>query len=218
MAKYKLCVLGWGMEGCAHTLTNEEVQKLRDYKDENSHDEYSEMYSELPEILEGFEHGDTNWWTASRPYVNSSLRFVLKNENDEVVWEKGWEELADNYALDEKYGLPEDFEEPMEHIDAYPHDEHKNILCVIEDVKGTMCNYIVESDEVPVVEDFGFTAHSLESPVFDYEYMDKMFYKNQELEKDFEDEWISGKSLDIYVFTLEDVNDGVYDFDEDEEE
>ena len=77
-------------------------------------------------------------------------------------------------------------------------------------------DYIIESDEVPVVEDFGFTTHSLESPVFDYEYMDKMFYKNQELEKDFEDEWINGKSLDIYVFTLEDVNDGVYDLDEEE--
>jgi hypothetical protein len=216
MAKYKLCVLGWGMEGCAHTLTNEEVQKLRDYKDENSHDEYSEMYSELPEILESFEHGDTNWWTASRPYVNSSLRFVLKNENDEVVWETPHTETLDVYELDEKYGLPKDFENLMESIDAYPHDGHENILCVIEDVKGTLSNYIIESDEVPVVEDFGFTTHSLESPVFDYEYMDKMFYKNQELEKDFEDEWINGKSLDIYVFTLEDVNNGVYDLDEEE--
>jgi hypothetical protein len=216
MAKYKLCVLGWGMEGCAHTLTNEEVQKLRDYKDKNSHNEYSEMYSELPEILESFEHGDTNWWTASRPYVNSSLRFVLKNENDEVVWETPHTETLDVYELDEKYGLPKDFENLMESIDAYPHDGHENILCVIEDVKGTLSNYIIESDEVPVVEDFGFTTHSLESPVFDYEYMDKMFYKNQELEKDFEDEWINGKSLDIYVFTLEDVNDGVYDLDEEE--
>jgi hypothetical protein len=204
------------MEGCAHTLTNEEVQKLRDYKDKNSHNEYSEMYSELPEILESFEHGDTNWWTASRPYVNSSLRFVLKNENDEVVWETPHTETLDVYELDEKYGLPKDFENLMESIDAYPHDGHENILCVIEDVKGTLSNYIIESDEVPVVEDFGFTTHSLESPVFDYEYMDKMFYKNQELEKDFEDEWINGKSLDIYVFTLEDVNDGVYDLDEEE--
>jgi hypothetical protein len=204
------------MEGCAHTLTNEEVQKLRDYKDKNSHNEYSEMYSELPEILESFEHGDTNWWTASRPYVNSSLRFVLKNENDEVVWETPHTETLDVYELDEKYGLPKDFENLMESIDAYPHDGHENILCVIEDVKGTLSNYIIESDEVPVVEDFGFTTHSLESPVFDYEYMDKMFYKNQELEKDFEDEWINGKSLDIYVFTLEDVNNGVYDLDEEE--
>ena len=216
MSKYKLCVLGWGMEGCTHTLTNEEVQKLRDYKDKNSHNEYSEMYSELPEILESFEHGDTNWWTASRPYVNSSLRFVLKNENDEVVWETPHTETLDVYELDEKYGLPKDFENLMESIDAYPHDGHENILCVIEDVKGTLSNYIIESDEVPVVEDFGFTTHSLESPVFDYEYMDKMFYKNQELEKDFEDEWVTGKSLDIYVFTLEDVNDGVYDLDEEE--
>jgi hypothetical protein len=174
------------------------------------------MYSELPEILESFEHGDTNWWTASRPYVNSSLRFVLKNENDEVVWETPHTETLDVYELDEKYGLPKDFENLMESIDAYPHDGHENILCVIEDVKGTLSNYIIESDEVPVVEDFGFTTHSLESPVFDYEYMDKMFYKNQELEKDFEDEWINGKSLDIYVFTLEDVNDGVYDLDEEE--
>ena len=152
MAKYKLCVLGWGMEGCTHTLTNEEVQKLRDYKDKNSHNEYSEMYSELPEILESFEHGDTNWWTASRPYVNSSLRFVLKNENDEVVWETPHTETSDVYELDEKYGLPKDFENLMESIDAYPHDGHENILCVIEDVKGTLCNYIIESDEVPVLK------------------------------------------------------------------
>ena len=216
MAKYKLCVLGLGMEGCAHTLTNEEVQKLRDYKDENSHDEYSQMYSELPEILDSFEHGYTNWWTASRPYVNSSLRFVLKNENDEVVWETPHTGTSDIYKLDEKYGLSKDFENLMESIDAYPHDGHENILCIIEDFKGTLCDYTIESDEVPVVEDFGFTAHSLESPVFDYEYMGKMFYKNQELEKDFEDEWINRKSLDIYVFTLEGVNRGVYDLDEEE--
>lgn len=216
MAKYKLCVLGLGMEGCAHTLTNEEVQKLRDYKDENSIDEYSQIYSELPEILENFEHGNTNWWTASRPYVNSSLRFVLKNQNDEVLWEKPHTETSDVYVLNEKYGLPEDFENATENIDAYPNDGHENILCIIEDVKGTICNYILESEEVPVVEDFGFTSPSLESPVFDYENIDKMFYKNQELEKDFEDELIKGKSLDIYVFTLEDVNDGFYDLDEEE--
>lgn len=216
MAKYKLCVLGLGMEGCAHTLTNEEVQKLRDYKDENSHDEYSQMYSELPEILESFEHGNTNWWTASRPYVNSSLRFVLKNENNEVLWETPHTETSDVYELNEKYDLLEDFENATENFDAYPHDGHENILCIIEDVKGTICNYIIESDEVPVVEDFGFTSPSLESPVFDYEYLDKMFFKNKELEKDFEDELIRGKSLDIYVFTLEDVNDGVYDLDEEE--
>jgi hypothetical protein len=40
--------------------------------------------------------------------------------------------------------------------------------------------------------------------------------KSQELEKDYDDEWLTGKSLDIYLFTLEDVNNGVYDSDEEE--
>jgi hypothetical protein len=41
-----------------------------------------------------------------------------------------------------------------------------------------------------------------------------MFYKNQELEKDFEDEWFTGKSLEIHLFTLDDLESGVYDDEE----
>jgi hypothetical protein len=40
-----------------------------------------------------------------------------------------------------------------------------------------------------------------------------MFYKNHQLEKDYDDEWVMGKSLDVYVFTLDDLKNGVYDED-----
>jgi hypothetical protein len=46
--------------------------------------------------------------------------------------------------------------------------------------------------------------------------MDKMFYKNQELEKQYDDEWVTGKSLDIQLFTLEDLENGVYNDEDDE--
>lgn len=214
MAKYKLLVHGWGMEGLAHKLTSEEVTKLRNQMKLGDYESLSELYSELPDLLDDFDHSLPNWWMASRPYVNDRLEFTLVDENNHTVWTKKWDELTDVDELNEKYGLPENFYESTEVLDAYPFEGQENILCIIEDVKGTICNYIIESDEVPQFEDFGFNAHSLESPEFDYEYMDKMFYKNQELEKDFEDEYVNGKSLDVYLFTLDDVED----FDDDDEE
>jgi len=218
MAKYKLLVLGWGMEGLAHDLTPSEVEKLRSHKETMGYEEFNQMYAELPDLLDDFDHSLPNWWMASRAYVNDALRFVLKDENDTVLWEKKWGELGNLYDLFEKYTLPENFEDYSEMLDAYPHNEHENILCIIEDVKGTLNNYNIESDEVPTPEDFGFNSICIESPIFDYEVVNKVFFKNQELEKDYDDEWVNGKSLDVYVFTLEDVENGVYDEDFDEEE
>ena len=214
MTKYKLLVNGFGMEASAHNLTSEEVEIILNAKDEGNHEELSEMYSMIPDLIENYDHYDTNWWVASRPYVNDRLMFVLTDEDGNVIWEKGWQELSDIYDLQDKYGEVPNLEEVGQVIDAYPHKGHENILCLIEDVKGTLCNYHIESDEVPKFEDFGFTSQSLESPIFDYEVMDKMFYKNQELEKDFDDEWVTGKSLEIYLFTLDDLESGVYDNEE----
>jgi hypothetical protein len=211
MSKYKLLINGFGMESSAHNLTSDEVKIILDAKEEGNHEELSEMYSMIPDLIENYDHYDTNWWVASRPYVNDRLMFVLTDEGGNVIWEKGWKELTDIYDLQDKYGDIPSLEDVSEVIDAYPHEGHENILCLIEDVKGTLCNYYIESDEAPKFEDFGFTAQSLESPIFDYEFMNKMFYKNQELEKEFDDEWVIGKSLEIYLFTLDDLESGVYD-------
>ena len=54
MTKYKLNVNGYCMEGNAHTLTPEEVQKVQDFQKENFHDKLSEMYSYFPDILDDF--------------------------------------------------------------------------------------------------------------------------------------------------------------------
>lgn len=216
MGTYKLLVRGFGMESSAHNLTSDEVQKLRNEKEMNGYDEFGEMYSDLPDLLEGYDHYDTNWWVTSRPYVNDRLMFTLMDENEKVVWEKKWEEISNIYDLQDKLGEISGSEEVSQLIDAYPHTGHENILCLIEDVKGTLCNYYIESDEEPKAEDFAFTSQSLESPEFDYEVMDKMFYKTQELEKEFEDQWVTGKSLDVYVFTLEDLKSGVYDLDDEQ--
>lgn len=216
MGTYKLLVSGFGMESSSHNLTSDEVQKLRNEKEMNGYDEFSEMYSDLPDLLEGYDHYDTNWWVTSRPYVNDRLMFTLMDENEKVIWEKKWEEISNIYDLQDKLGEIPGSEEVSQLIDAYPHIGHENILCLIEDVKGTLCNYYIESDEEPKPEDFAFTSQSLESPEFDYEVMDKMFYKTQELEKEFEDQWVTGKSLDVYVFTLEDLESGVYDLDDEQ--
>ena len=209
--RYKLLVRGWGLEGIAHDLTSAEVEKLRSHKKNAGYEDLNQIYSELPQLLDGFDFSSPNWWMATRPCLDEDLTFVLLDGDDNVLWEKKNNELGKVYDLLDKYTLPENFEDSSEFLDAYPCNEHQNILCIIEDIKGTFSSYFIESDETPLPENFAFTSTSIESPIFDYEVIDKIFFKDIELEKDFEEEWVRGKSLKINIFTLEDVESGVYD-------
>jgi|GEM_PF-2789228 len=44
MAKYKLLVNGYGIDGSAHTLTDEEVQTILSIKEKEGHNTLEEMY------------------------------------------------------------------------------------------------------------------------------------------------------------------------------
>jgi hypothetical protein len=65
MAKYSLLVNGTGFDGSAHVLTSQDVQKIQDFKEEAGYDGLDEMYSDLPELLENYDHYDTNYWVIS---------------------------------------------------------------------------------------------------------------------------------------------------------
>ena len=217
MAKYSLLVNGTGFDGSAHVLNPQEVQKIYDFKEEAGYDGLDEMYSDLPELLENYDHYETNYWVISTAMYTPRLHFVLLNENEEIVWDVKPEELSG--VNDEVIGFtfPEDAEDSSKEIDGYPHEGKENILLVYEETKGTMIDFVVETDEVPKPIDFSFNLYSLETPEYELELVDKVFFKGSQLESVHEHESYIGKGLTVEIFTMDNL-DNDDDWDEDEEE
>jgi hypothetical protein len=214
MAKYKLLVNGYGMDGSAHTLTDEEVQTILSFKEKEGYKTLDEMYVDLPEILEDYDHYMTNYWVTTTAFANDICHFVLVNEKDEVIWDV---KFADLDRTMENFEYPENADDHLKEIDAYPHEGKENILLVYETVKGTMFNLEIESEEEPKPTDFAVTVQSMETPEYEEELVSKVFFKGTELERNFDEEYFWGKSLTVELFTMDDL-DRDDDWDEDEEE
>jgi hypothetical protein len=214
MAKYKLLVNGYGLDGSAHTLTEEEVQKILYFKEKEGYKNLDEMYMDLPEILEDYDHYTTNYWVTTTSIATESLHFVLVSENDDVIWDAKFEELD---RMMENFQYPENAEDHVKEIEAYPHDGKENILLVYETVKGTMFAIEIESEEGPKPTDFAVTIQSLETPKYEEELVSKVFFKGQEMERNYDEETFRGKSLTVELFTMDDLN-SEDDWDNDEEE
>jgi hypothetical protein len=214
MGKYKLLVNGYGMDGSAHTLTDEEVQTILSFKEKEGYKTLDEMYVDLPEILEDYDHYMTNYWVTTTAFANDICHFVLVNEKDEVIWDV---KFADLDRTMENFEYPEDADNHTKEIDAYPHEGKENILLVYETVKGTMFNFEIESEEEPKPTDFAVTVQSMETPEYEEELVSKVFFKGTELERNFDEEFYWGKSLTVELFTMADL-DNDDDWDEDEEE
>lgn len=214
MAKYKLLVNGYGLDGSAHTLTEEEVQKILSFKEKEGYKNLDEMYMDLPEILEDYDHYMTNYWVTTTAIDSERLHFVLVDEQENVVWDVKQDEM-DRFM--ENFEYPENADDHIKEIDAYPHEGKENILLVYETVKGTMFGFNIESDEQPKPSDFAVTGQSMETPNYEEQLIDKVFFKGQELERNYDEEHFWGKSLTVELFTMDDL-DSDDDWDEDEEE
>jgi hypothetical protein len=213
MAKYKLLVNGLGIDGSAHSLTDEEVQNILSFKEKEGYQKLNEMYSDLPEILDDYDHYETNYWVTTTALDTESLHFVLVSENDEVVWDAKIKELD---LTMENFEYSEDAEDHAKEIDAYPYEGRENILLVYETIKGTMFALEFESEEDPKPSDFAVTSQSMETPNYEEALISKVFFKGQELERNYDEENYRGKNLTIELFTMDDIDND--DWDDDEEE
>lgn len=214
MAKYQLLVNGYGLDGSAHTLTDEEVQTILSFKEKEGYKTLDEMYMDLPEILEDYDHYMTNYWVTTTAIDSERLHFVLVDEQENVVWDVKQDEM-DRFM--ENFEYPENADDHIKEIDAYPHEGKENILLVYETVKGTMFSFNIETDEQPKPSDFAVTGQSMETPNYEEQLIDKVFFKGQELERNYDEEHFWGKSLTVELFTMDDL-DSDDDWDEDEEE
>lgn len=184
MSKYKLNVYGWEMEAVGHTITNKQVQSIKDLMEENGYESVSECIFELEDegILDDLYSPDL--FHISRALDNGRLWFQVYDENEEnVVIEFEPKDMGDYYDLigDDDF-IEENY--PYEGYLAIPEDMDgvENILFVAHENKGGVVQLEFESDEVPTAKDFCFLNGDVGTPEGDWDFVSKYFYKGQLLE------------------------------------
>ncbi len=126
MAKYQLKVYGWELNASAQSLTDQQVQDIQEYQEENEYEDLSEMAWELETIVEGYEPFNTNMWVLNKPSDNDGLSFIIADENGEEISTFKLDEMTDHYEIDENYesidyhGYPSE----GENENVWSNDEH----------------------------------------------------------------------------------------------
>ena len=214
--KYRLIMSGNCFEGSAHILTDNEVIKIHEFKIKNGFESLVEMYYELSSIL-GEENyvpdTHTNYWMNLTAMKDSRLNFKLLDENDNNIWESQeiceleetpWVDLVPYEQLDAPT-LAAYTASGNAELDAYPHDAKPNILLYYQELRGTLVSFTIETDTQPKPTDFAHTSRCLETPKYEIELVDKVFYKGQLLKREYEYEDYRGKNLTVELFTMKDV-------------
>ena len=201
MAKYKLEVYGWEMEATAHTLTNEQVERIKELMEEKGYDELWECRWDLEEegIVNDIHDGDL--FHISKALNNGNVYFRVLNEKDEVILEFEEKDLGDYYDLigDDDF-IEENY--PHEGYLAIPEDMENvdNILFTADENKGGIAEFLFESDEVPTAKDFCFLGGDIGTPDGDWDFISKYFFKGQLLEvNDHLDN--TGKAATVEIYT-----------------
>jgi hypothetical protein len=199
MAKYKLRLHGWELNASAHSLTNEQVEDLKEYQEENGNDDLSEIAWEIETVVEEYEPFNTNMWVIDVPMDNDKLTFILEGEDGEEITTFKLDDMTDHYEIDEDYD--------SDSRNGYPEEGgDENILLFLEENKGIVYGFNLESEEVPTAKDFSYVRGSIDTPDGEWDFVDKVFFKGTELEVDFDFQETRGKALTVQLWTLNDVN------------
>lgn len=199
MGKYQLKVHGWELNASAHSLTNDQVEDLKEYQEENGHDDLSEMAWEIETVVDEYEPFSTNMWVIDVPMENDRLSFILEDENGQEVSTFSLDDMTDHYEVVEDYDSKD--------YNGYPEEGgDENILLFLEENKGIVYGFNFESEEVPTAKDFSYIRGSIDTPEGDWDFVDKVFFKGTELEVDFDSQDTRGKALTVQLWTLKNVN------------
>lgn len=214
--KYRLLMNGNCFEGSAHILSDGEVNEILEFQKENDFVSLSEMFDELSIILGENNYAPdrlTNYWLNSTSIKDAELNFTLIDEHDNVLWrsteifdleQTKWVDLVSIQDLDipslSSYNATGKAE-----LDAYPHESKNNLLFYFQESKGTLLSFKIESDRKPMPSDFALTSRALETPKYEFEFIDKLFYKGNLLQRQYDYEEYRIDRMTIELFTLKDV-------------
>ena len=196
MAKYKLNCYGWSLEAIGKSLTDEQVKKIEDLMKKVGYEELWEVRHDLDELL-NIDIWDGDLFHISKAFDNGTMYFTVEDDMEKEV-------LA--FDIDETGDLDTDYYEENDYVgyDSFPkEDEPRNVYLSVDENKGGLYYMEFETDEVPTAKDFTYTTGSVDTPNGDWDFIDKIFYKGQELEIV---DWLdnSGKSSTLEIFTHDD--------------
>jgi len=198
MTKYKLNCYGWLLEAIGKTLTDEQVKKIEDLIKKAGYEELWEVRHDLDDLLD-IDIWDGDLFHVSKAFDNGTMYFTVEDDMEKEV-------LA--FDIDETGDLDEDYYDKNEYVnyDTFPKDKKlqpRNTYLSVDENKGGLYYMEFESDEVPSSKDFTFTTGCIETPNGDWDFIDKIFYKGEELEIV---DWLdnSGKSSTLEIFTHDD--------------
>jgi hypothetical protein len=196
MKKYKLNSYGWSMEAIGKSLTNEEVLKTEELIKEKGSEFIWEVRFDIDDLFE-MDIWDGDLFHISKAFDNNTAYFVIEDEEGKEVLNF---EIKDFAELDEDYYENNEFLE----YDAFGNfEENKNVYISIDENKGGMFLMEFESEEIPTEKDFTYTTGSIVTPEGDWDFIDKIFFKGQELEiVDYLDN--SGKASTVKIYTHDD--------------
>ena len=200
--KYTLEFYGWEMEAIGHTLTNEQVDRIKTLMEENGYDELYECRFDLEDKGIVDDLYSPNLFHISKPFYNHRLYAIVKDDKGNTVLEIPYEDFGDLYnnvgdddVLEKEYP-PEFYLVVPEYM-----DKTDNVLLIVDENKGGIFVTNFESDEEPKSSDFSIMGGTIETPEGDYDFVSRVFFKDKELEpKDYLDN--SGKASTMEIYTI----------------
>ena len=182
--KYTLNVYGWEGEFVCKSLTQEETKIIDDLKDSIEGD-YSEIRWDIDTHIEGFDMYDGDVLHMSKPLNNGATHFELFDDNNEIVLE---------FDIDDISSTDEDNE-----YDIKTSSKH-NIYFSIDESKGGICTYEIESDSKIYPFDFTWTEGLILLPNGEFwSVIDSIQFRGEEIEPfDHLDNY--GKSSTLSIF------------------
>lgn len=190
--KYKINCYGWSAEFIAKTITNEQLLKIKELMEENGTDDVSEIRFDLDSIVDIYS-GDIFHFT--KPLDTSDMMFQVLDENDTILSEFNFKEIGSIYDI------IEDFDD-YQYYDLIP-QENRNIYLSIDEDKGGIYSFEIESDTLPVASDFACVTGNIEAPDLEWDFIDSVYFKGAKIEPvDYLDN--TGKAATVHLYEFED--------------
>jgi hypothetical protein len=184
--KYTVNTYGWSSEFIAKTITKEQTNDIKALMADNEADELFEIRYDIDDIVEDLWDGDL--LQINKPLNDGTLNFEILDENGEVVLTFGVDDIkcaegGNSYNIELT--------------------DENDVWFTVDQFKGGVCSYEIESEEVPTVADFTYIQSDIEVSDKYWEIIDEILYKDNVLESN---ELLdsTGKSSYVYIFTSDD--------------
>lgn len=195
METYIVKVYGWEISANAFNLTKEQSNIIEEKIDSGEYYSLNQMIFELEDLLDiDIYNGDI--CSLSKPfyYPEKTTILVLDKNGDEVgnfdlMDIQYVEDIVDNFDYDS-----------VQSFQILPDKKFmKDILFILEENKGGIVQFSIESDTIPNIDDFSISVGTIEVPENEYDFIDNFFFKGEKLNVD---EYLDNveKSCDIFRF------------------